>query len=97
MPLPSSAKHTLRRDGKGLQYFDSVLSGTRQAELYLRTIQASVRAVAADPIIAKNCEHVRKGYFRYPAGAHMLFVRLTRDGVNVVHILHPRIDFKRHL
>jgi toxin ParE1/3/4 len=71
--------------------------GVRQAELYIRTIQAAVNAVADEPQLAKSCEHVRKGYFRYPAGSHMLFFRLSRNGIDVVRILHRKMDFKRHL
>ena len=71
--------------------------GTRQAEVYIRTIQAAVKAAATDPGIAKSCEHIRKGYFTYPAGSHTLFFRLTTDGIDVVRILHRKMDFKRHL
>jgi len=40
---------------------------------------------------------VRDGYFKYPAGSHMVFYRLADDGLVVVRVLHKRMDVERHL
>jgi toxin ParE1/3/4 len=69
----------------------------RQAEIYLRQIQHAIETVAAEPKIARSCDDIRPGYWKYPAGSHVLFFRLTDDGINVVRILHSRMDFERHL
>ncbi len=69
----------------------------RQAETYIRHIQAAIEAVADEPGIARSCAEVRKGYFKFPAESHIVFFRLTQDGVEVVRILHGRMDFERHL
>jgi toxin ParE1/3/4 len=69
----------------------------RQAETYIRHIQAAIEAVAAEPGLARSCEAVRKGYFKYPAGSHVVFFHLTKDGVEIVRVPHGRMNFERHL
>jgi toxin ParE1/3/4 len=70
----------------------------RQAEIYVRQIQDAIETVAAEPKIARSCHDVRPGYWKYPAGSHVVFFRLTDNGIlDVVRILHSRMDFERHL
>jgi toxin ParE1/3/4 len=40
---------------------------------------------------------VRRGYRQYPSGSHVLFYRFTADGIDVVRILHERMDYERHI
>lgn len=67
-----------------------------QAEIYIRQVQTAIHVVAAKPEIAKSCEAIRTGYWKYPAGSHVIFFKLISDGIDVVRILHSRMDFKRH-
>jgi toxin ParE1/3/4 len=70
----------------------------RQAETYIRQIKHAVETVAAEPKNARACNDIRPGYWKYPAGSHVLFFRLTDDGsIEVVRILHSKMDFERHL
>ena len=44
------------------------------------------------------CNVIRPGYLKLAAGSHTLFYRLTDDRqVDVVRVLHQRIDVDRHL
>ncbi|HXO70568.1 MAG TPA: type II toxin-antitoxin system RelE/ParE family toxin [Bradyrhizobium sp.] len=72
-------------------------SNVEQAEIYLRQIQRAIETVAADPKIARACDDIRPGYWKYPAGSHVLFFRITAKGINVVRILHSKMDFERHI
>jgi toxin ParE1/3/4 len=71
--------------------------GSAQAESYLRQLRSSIGAVAADPGLGSNSEHIRAGYRRYRVGSHVLFYRVTAAGIDVIRILHRRMDFSRHL
>ena len=71
--------------------------GVRQAETYLRQIYEAVEAVAVTPKIGRSCDQIRAGYWRYPAGSHVIFFRISPYGIDVVRILHNRMDFDRHL
>ena len=54
-------------------------------------------ALAAAPEIAKACDAVRPGYRRHLVGAHVIFFRMASEGIDVVRILHGRMDLSRHL
>jgi toxin ParE1/3/4 len=71
--------------------------GLDQAETYLRRLQTVIEAVAADPNRGRRCDEIRPGYRKHPAGSHVLFYRLLPDGIDIVRILHRRMDFDRHL
>lgn len=71
--------------------------GAEQAEKYLRQLADAMSYVAADPERGRACDEVRAGYRKYAVGAHVVFYRETRKRVEVVRILHKRMDFQRHL
>ena len=71
--------------------------GMDQAETYIRLIGAAIQTAASSPKRGKTCDHIREGYRKYPAGSHMIFFRVIKGGINVVRILHRRMDFDRHL
>lgn len=68
-----------------------------QAEIYTRQLWQDIAAVAALPTIGRACPEVRAGYYRYPSGAHFLFYRRIDGGVDIVRILHERMDFAQHI
>jgi toxin ParE1/3/4 len=71
--------------------------GADQAEKYLRQVADAMAYVAADPERGRACHEVRAGYRKYAVGAHVVFYRKAPLGVEVVRILHQRMDFHRHL
>ncbi|MFD4369950.1 type II toxin-antitoxin system RelE/ParE family toxin [Rhodococcus sp. NPDC058521] len=65
-----------------------------QAEEYLRAVDRA----AANPRVCRACDEVRTGYRMLAAGSHTLYYRLTAEGVvDVVRVLHQRMDADRHL
>jgi toxin ParE1/3/4 len=71
--------------------------GADQAETYPRQLWKHIEAIAARPTSGRACPEVRAGYHKYRSGSHVLFYRMTSDGIDVVRILHERMDFERHL
>jgi toxin ParE1/3/4 len=67
-----------------------------QAEIYIRQLRRDIEAVAARPTIGRPCPEVRKDYYKHPSGSHLLFYRPIDGGVDIVRILHRRMDFARH-
>jgi toxin ParE1/3/4 len=70
--------------------------GAGQAEAYTRSIAQAIETVEESPRRGKACDHIREGYRQYPAGSHIVFYRLVDGGIDVVRILHRRMDFERH-
>jgi len=69
-----------------------------QAEIYIRQLWKAIMAMADSPTLGKECAEVRQGYRKYSVGSHVLFYRLVLGaGVDVVRILHERMDHERHI
>ncbi len=71
--------------------------GNDQAERYLRLVAGVFELIAADPGRGTRCEELRPGYRRVAAGAHIVFFRQTGEAIEIVRILHQRMDFDSHL
>jgi toxin ParE1/3/4 len=71
--------------------------GLEQAETYIRQLWKDIQTVVDNPSLGQECADVRPGYRKYPSGSHVLFYRLTDDGIDVVRILHERMDYERHI
>ena len=69
-----------------------------QAEEYLRELQRAIERAAANRRIGRACDEIRPGYRKLAAGSHMLFYRVTaEDDIDIVRVLHHRVDVDRHL
>ena len=69
-----------------------------QAEEYLRGLQHASERAAANPRVGRACDEIRPGYRKLAAGSHTLYYRVSADGiVDVVRVLHERMDVDRHL
>jgi toxin ParE1/3/4 len=54
--------------------------------------------MAVNPLIGRPGDEIRAGYRKLAAGSHTLFYRITVEGViDVVRVLHQRMDVDRHL
>ena len=67
-----------------------------QADRYQGQIAAAIEALAAG---VKNGRPVtvREGYFKYPVGSHFVFYRQSDSSLDVIRILHQRMDVEAHL
>lgn len=68
-----------------------------QAETYVGEIRAAIERVADDPTRGRACDDLREGYRRYGIGRHLLFFVERTHGIDVIRILHQRMDPTRHL
>ena len=68
-----------------------------QAETYMLAVSSALDLLATHPQLGHSCEDVRAGYRRHTCGSHMIFYRQRADGIDVVRILHVRMDPDKHL
>jgi toxin ParE1/3/4 len=86
-----------QRDLEGIWDYTAEHWNLVQAEIYLRGIWTAIQTVTADPRIGRTADDVRPGYRRYSVGSHVIFYRITQDGIDVVRVLHSHMDFDNHL
>jgi toxin ParE1/3/4 len=48
------------------------------------------------PSLGRACDDIRPGYRRYAEGSHIIFYREVRSDIEIVRVLHGRMDPDRH-
>lgn len=86
-----------QRDLSSIWDFTEERWGSRQAEKYIREIEAAIVRIDEDPDRGRLREEIREGYRSYVVGSHIVFYVLTARHLEVVRILHQRMDFGHHL
>ena len=71
--------------------------GVGQAEKYVRELWSAMETAASDSTKSVTVGDVRRGYRKSRSGSHVIFFKATDCGIDVVRILHQRMDFERHL
>ena len=67
-----------------------------QADRYVLELRHIIQMVADDPRKRRACDDIRLGYWKYPANSHMIFFCVTRDGIEIMRVLHQSMDYARH-
>ena len=68
-----------------------------QAEQYIGRLVRAFEALADGSKLGRPAGHIREGYSSLSVGSHLVFYRTTPAEIEVVRVLHQRMDFKRHL
>ena len=68
----------------------------RQAERYIRMIQDTIVGLTDGTQPSQSASHIRSGYRSVLVGTHILFFKDTDDVIDVVRILHQRMDPSQH-
>ena len=71
--------------------------GPAQAEKYLGELQAAMERLADDPTRGRPCDEIRHGYRRFAVERHLIFYITQTDSIDVIRVLHQRMDPGLHL
>lgn len=91
--LSSQAQADLRDIGRYTQR----TWGREQRNRYLAQLDDAFHLLAREPDSGQACEAIRPGYRRYAVGRHLIFYRLSHDTIDIIRILHERMDIKARL
>jgi len=67
-----------------------------QADKYHRDIMTAIEGLASGRIIGQRTD-IKEGYWKYTVGMHIVFFRCLNDYLDVIRILHGRMDMDMHL
>ena len=67
-----------------------------QADEYHRGIMAAIEDLAAGSKIWQRTG-IREGYWKYKVGMHVVYFRSSDEYLDVIRILHGRMDVDAHL
>lgn len=68
-----------------------------QAEVYIGELRVAIKRVASQPEYGRACDDIRHGYRRYSVGSYLIFYVEAATGIDVIRILHQRMDPTRYL
>jgi len=77
-----------RRDLSRIWDYSEERWGLQQAEVYLRDLQTCLE---------RPRDEVRPGYRSRAVGSHVVFYVISDGGVDVIRVLHQRMDPDRHV
>lgn len=83
-------------DGIGDYTFDTW--GEQQAERYLTQLDNAFQLLATTPSLGIDRSDLRPHLLSFPCNRHIIFFRRSAGGdVEILRVLHERMDFNRHL
>ncbi len=71
--------------------------GIAQAERYVGGLRDTCHGLAEGQLPGRDIGHVRAGYRQQASGSHFVFYKELPDGIEIVRVLHRRMDLARHL
>lgn len=70
--------------------------GIRQRDKYLASLDARMHWLVKNPQLGKMRDDVKPGYLSYKEGSHVIFYRRAGDNIEIIGVLHERMDFGQH-
>ena len=67
-----------------------------QADAYSLSIMAAIEGLASGCNIGQRAD-VREGYWKYRVGRHVVYFRSSDSHLDIIRILHGRMDVDLHL
>lgn len=72
--------------------------GRSQRNHYILQFDQCFHFLGDNPSLGQACDEISQDYRQYPQGGHIIFYRLSTDGVaEVIRILHKRMLLEAHL
>ena len=68
-----------------------------QRNIYLSKLDESFHILSDQPHLGIARDDIRKGYRVYHVGRHLIFYRQKSTGIEIIRILHDRMDLETHL
>ncbi len=85
-------------DLDGIWKYSAARWSPAQAETYVRAIQTACEALVKGDRKGQRIDDIRPGYLKLLVGSHVMFFRLSdASDIDIVRILHQRMDVDSHL
>ena len=71
--------------------------GRDQRNRYLSRLDEAFHLLARERDRGRPCDDIRQGYRKYHLGRHVIFYRQTGEDIEIIRILHERMDIEARL
>ena len=86
-----------KSDLVGIWHYSVETWGEKQAEKYLLDIEALLEQLAASPDLGKQRPEINPAYYSFPVGKHIVFYLKSDTHIDIIGILHGRMDINKNL
>ena len=91
--LTPSAKNDLRQ----MWNYTAKHWSAKQAEQYLLDIETKLELLAANLELGRHREEINPTYYSFPAEKHIVFYLKAKEHIEIIGILHKRMDVVTNL
>lgn len=84
-------------DLKAIWRYGAKTWGLEQAEAYGEKVIDAFEFIAENPYAGRDMSHIRAEYKRITVGSHVIFYRVLDEVVEIIRILHQRMDTEQQL
>lgn len=85
-----------KKDLKNIWLYSFKEHGEKQADKYFDELITGMKAIQTNPEIGMPCDYIRLGYRQYQINHHFVFYRLDSKKINIIRILHQKMDMARY-
>jgi toxin ParE1/3/4 len=71
--------------------------GEKQAEKYLLDIEVKLDQLSANPKLGRQRPEISPDYYSFPARKHIIFYLHSGNYIDIIGILHGRMDIDKNL
>lgn len=71
--------------------------GVDQANIYLEAIIKRFGWLAKNPLLGKHRDEIKKGYYCFPEGMHLIFYIIKDSQIEIIGVPHQSMDIVEHL
>ncbi|HEY8098127.1 MAG TPA: type II toxin-antitoxin system RelE/ParE family toxin [Methylobacter sp.] len=84
-------------DLKSIARYTQEIWGRDQRNKYLGILDNCFHLLADEPDLGVACDEIRKNYRKFCIERHIIFYRKIAEDIDVVRILHCRMDVEKQL
>ncbi len=71
--------------------------GNQQAQKYIDALEKKCEELAQSPNMGRERPEIKSGYRSLPEGKHVIFYRVGNSGIDILRILHGRMDIEHRM
>ena len=91
-----SIRALARADLEEIWFFTFEEWGLEQADKYLNSLFSRFKWLTKNPYTGKDRGDIKKGYYCFPEGMHLVFYTMTEYGIDIIGIPHQNMDVSSH-
>ena len=89
--------HWASNDLKDIGRYSEKNWGKKQRNQYLRDLAKRFSWLAEHPKLGKHRTDVNQNYYSFPEGQHIIFYQIKPEYIEIIGILHNRMDVASNL